>query len=71
MTHVELQHITIGYGHRVLLEDVSAAIGGGRLVALLGRNGTGKSTLLRCINGLEVPESGTVTIDGHGSADAC
>ena len=41
MTHVELQHITIGYGHRVLLEDVSAAIGGGRLVALLGRNGTG------------------------------
>ena len=44
MTHVELQHITIGYGHRVLLEDVSAAIGGGRLVALLGRNGTGKST---------------------------
>ena len=49
MTHVELQHITIGYGHRVLLEDVSAAIGGGRLVALLGRNGTGKSTLLRAV----------------------
>ena len=55
MTHVELQHITIGYGHRVLLEDVSAAIGGGRLVALLGRNGTGKSTLLRAVAGLEAP----------------
>ena len=63
MTHVELQHITIGYGHRVLLEDVSAAIGGGRLVALLGRNGTGKSTLLR--------GSRRRCRAGYGSADAC
>ena len=66
MTHVELQHITIGYGHRVLLEDVSAAIGGGRLVALLGRNGTGKSTLLRAVAG-----SRRRCRAGYGSADAC
>ena len=65
MTHVELQHITIGYGHRVLLEDVSAAIGGGRLVALLGRNGTGKSTLLRAVAGLEAPLSGGIRLCGR------
>ena len=65
MTHVELQHITIGYGHRVLLEDVSAAIGGGRLVALLGRNGTGKITLLRAVAGLEAPLSGGIRLCGR------
>ena len=65
MTHVELQHITIGYGHRVLLEDVSAAIGGGRLVALLGRNGTGKSTLLRAVAGSEAPLSGGIRLCGR------
>ena len=64
MTHVELQHITIGYGHRVLLEDVSAAIGGGRLVALLGRNGTGKSTLLRVMAGLLPINRGMRHLDG-------
>ena len=62
MTHVELQHIRFGYGHRVRLEDVSAAIGGGRLVALLGRNGTGKSTLLRAVAGLEAPLSGGIRL---------
>ena len=64
MTHVELQNITIGYGHRVLLEDVSAAIGGGRLVALLGRNGTGKSTLLRLLAGILQPTSGEIELYG-------
>lgn len=65
MTHVELQHISVGYGHRVLLEDVSAALGGGRLVALLGRNGTGKSTLLRAVAGLEAPLSGEIRLCGR------
>lgn len=66
MTHVELQHITIGYGHRVLLEDVSAAIGGGRLVALLGRNGTEK---VRCC--VRSRGSRRRCRAGYGSADAC
>ncbi len=49
----------------MLLEDVSAAIGGGRLVALLGRNGTGKSTLLRAVAGLEAPLSGGIRLCGR------
>ena len=50
---IELKELTVGYGQRTLLETVNARITGGQLVALLGRNGTGKSTLLRAMMGLE------------------
>lgn len=50
---IQLKELTLGYGQRILLDKVSARITGGQLVALLGRNGTGKSTLLRAIMGLE------------------
>lgn len=50
---IELKELTLGYGQRTLLETVNARITGGQLVALLGRNGTGKSTLLRAMMGLE------------------
>lgn len=46
------------------LRDVSLRIGRGQVCCLLGPNGTGKTTLLRCILGLLTPESGTVRIDG-------
>ena len=46
---IELKELTLGYGQRTLLKTVNARITGGQLVALLGRNGTGKSTLLRTI----------------------
>ena len=52
---IELKELTLGYGQRTLLETVNARITGGQLVALLGRNGTGKSTLLRAMMGLEKP----------------
>ena len=48
---IELKELTLGYGQRTLLETVNARITGGQLVALLGRNGTGKSTLLRAMMG--------------------
>ena len=50
---IELKELTLGYGQRTLLETVNARITGGQLVALLGRNGTGKSTLLRAMMGLK------------------
>lgn len=43
---IRLNDLTIGYGHRILLQHASATIPAGELVALVGRNGTGKSTLL-------------------------
>ena len=48
---IELKELTLGYGQRTLLKTVNARITGGQLVALLGRNGTGKSTLLRAMMG--------------------
>ena len=55
---IQLKDLTLGYEQRILLEKVSTHITGGQLVALLGRNGTGKSTLLRAIMGLETPKNG-------------
>ncbi|MCM1451123.1 MAG: ABC transporter ATP-binding protein [Clostridium sp.] len=61
---ISLQHLTVGYGSRHLLEDAEAAFFPGRLVALIGRNGAGKSTLLRAMAGLESPISGKVAVAG-------
>ena len=65
---IELKELTLGYGQRTLLETVNARITGGQLVALLGRNGTGKSTLLRAMMGLEKPQSGEITLQGNNIA---
>ena len=59
-----LSHISLSYGSRELLGDVSAEFAAGKLTALLGRNGTGKSTLLRALAGLRPPQGGSVTICG-------
>ena len=61
---IELKELTLGYGQRTLLKTVNARIAGGQLVALLGRNGTGKSTLLRAMMGLEHPQSGEIILQG-------
>lgn len=65
---IELKELTVGYGQRTLLDKVSARLTGGRLVALLGRNGTGKSTLLRAMMGLEKPQSGEILLQGKNIA---
>lgn len=59
---IELKELTVGYGQRTLLDKVSAQLTGGQLVALLGRNGTGKSTLLRAMMGLEKPQGGAILL---------
>ncbi len=61
---IRIEHLTLGYGGRNLLENVSAAIPAGSLTALLGRNGTGKSTLLRALAGLGERRDGRVRLDG-------
>src|ERR1700709_1150683 len=52
------------FGDFTALEDVALAVDSGRLTALLGPSGGGKSTLLRIIGGLEEPDSGTIVIEG-------
>ena len=62
---IRLENLTLGYGSRTLLDGVSAVIPGGALTALVGRNGTGKSTLLRALVGLERIRGGRVLLDGR------
>lgn len=60
-----LDHITLSYGSRTLLADVCATYAQGTLTALIGRNGTGKSTLLRAIAGLGPLSAGEIRLCGH------
>ena len=52
-----------------LLQDVNLQVARGQTVALLGPSGSGKSTLLKIIAGLEIPESGSVWLDGQDISD--
>ena len=51
-------------GGRTLLDDVSFRVGEGEHVALVGANGTGKTTVMRLIAGAETGASGTISVDG-------
>ena len=62
---IELRNITLQFGRRVLVEGISTRFRRGEITALLGRNGTGKSTLLRTIANLLPAASGEVLIDGR------
>ena len=53
------------YGDFVALDDIDFVVPEGSLTALLGPSGSGKSTLLRAIAGLDVPDTGTITINGQ------
>ena len=64
---IDLRGLGFGYGPRPVLHDVTAAIGAGSRVAIVGPNGVGKSTLLRLVAGLEEPESGSVTVAPAGA----
>lgn len=66
---IELHDVTLGYGERVLMADANVGFGWGELTALIGRNGTGKSTLLRTIAALARPQSGVITIQGNNVAE--
>ena len=58
---VSLERVHKAYGVRPLLSDVSLGVGAGERVGVVGRNGDGKTTLLRIIGGLEQPDEGRVS----------
>lgn len=62
---LEIQAVEGGYGSVQILNGVSLKVDRGQMVALLGGNGTGKSTLLKAISGLIKPWKGTITFDGQ------
>ncbi|HET7691273.1 MAG TPA: ABC-F family ATP-binding cassette domain-containing protein [Nocardioidaceae bacterium] len=58
---VNLERVSKSYGIRPLLSDVSIGVGAGERIGVVGRNGDGKTTLLRVVGGLEEPDTGRVS----------
>ncbi|WP_165216222.1 amino acid ABC transporter ATP-binding protein [Schaalia sp. ZJ1691] len=63
--HLSIRHLTKKYGGVTVVDGVNFDAPRGQVTAIIGPSGGGKSTLLRCINLLETPDSGTVTIGEH------
>ncbi|HKQ29981.1 MAG TPA: ATP-binding cassette domain-containing protein [Burkholderiales bacterium] len=60
MTLLTLRNVSLAYGHYPLLANVDFQIEAGERVCLVGRNGTGKSTLFRAITGVATPDDGEI-----------
>lgn len=72
---VELRHVSKRFGGVHAVVDASLHVGKGEVVALVGNNGAGKSTIMRMISGIHSPDSGEVVVAGrrvrfHGARDA-
>jgi ABC-type lipoprotein export system ATPase subunit len=67
-TVAELRGVGKHYGERIVLTDLSRAFGAGRVVAVVGRSGSGKTTMLHLLAGLERPTAGDVVVLGESLA---
>ena len=70
---IKFENVNFEYGEnetsQTVLKDFDLKIEKGSFVSILGHNGSGKSTVARLMNGLRIPSSGTVTVDGFSTAD--
>lgn len=64
MSLLSLEQISVAFGHNPLLSKISFSADAGERVAIIGRNGAGKSTFLKIISGEQVPDEGVVRIEG-------
>jgi len=66
---ISVRHLKKSYGGVAVLKDVTAEIGKGEVISIIGPSGTGKSTFLRCLNRLETPDGGSILVDGVDVTD--
>lgn len=66
---IEIKNLSLKYGGREVLKDLNLNIDSGKIIGLVGENGTGKSTLMRVLTGLEKNYKGEVLIDGNKPGD--
>ena len=71
MEIIRFEHVTKSFGDQRVLDDFSLAVNEGEILTVIGRSGCGKTTMLKMINGLEMPDSGKVYVEGEevGSTD--
>jgi len=62
---IEVRDVSMGYNQALVLHDICLKVKQGEQVFIVGRNGAGKTSLLKTLAGLLKPHSGTVTFDGH------
>lgn len=61
---LELKEVTKKFGDRTILDHVDLTVEDGKILCIVGQSGGGKTTLLRCISGLERIDSGQILVDG-------
>ena len=61
---LELKEVTKKFGDRTILDHVDLTVEDGKILCIVGQSGGGKTTLLRCISGLEQIDSGQILVDG-------
>jgi branched-chain amino acid transport system ATP-binding protein len=67
---LDVQHLEVRYGPTEVLRDVSFTVPANTVIALLGGNGSGKTTVLNAVSGLVVPRAGTVCVAGEDATGA-
>ena len=68
-TILEFKNISLSYGNRLILDNISFKINEGQIFGMLGPNGVGKSTIFNLITGLITPKYGKVLINGHDATN--
>ncbi len=68
MSSLKISNLYAGYNQVHVIQNLNMDVRDGETVALLGTNGNGKSTLMRCITGLLTPSSGSITLEVDGSS---
>ncbi len=66
---IEIKHLSKAFGAHVVLKDIDFKVYKGDVTCIIGASGSGKSTMLRCINLLETPTSGDITYHGESILD--
>lgn len=66
---IKVEHLSKKYGDLVVLKDISTEIKKGEVISIIGPSGTGKSTFLRCLNLLDQPSGGSISIDDEDILD--
>lgn len=61
---MKVENLSFSYGKIQAIHDVSFELGQGEIMAIVGANGAGKSSLMKCIAGLLKPQNGNVYMDG-------